>query len=713
MSEKLPFIIGPYDLNRRIGRGGMGTVYGGIDRKNGAAVAVKVLAGRLSGEESFRQRFAKEIEALRQLNHPNIIQLLGYGQDDDTFFYSMELVDGNSLEEEIQQKKRRFTWQETLVVGLQIAAALRCAHDHGVIHRDLKPGNLLLSGTGVVKLSDFGIASLFGSTRLTDVGNVIGTIEYMSPEQATQQPVTPRSDLYSLGAVLVALMSGHPPFSGKSLLEIVHKHSTQQAKRPSQLGVRLPVEFDLLIGQLLNRDPEKRPKSALLVYRQMEEILRHAVSEQKSDAAPPESAGNGVAIMPGSVSSETRVPEREDEAVTPLDLNFGDKSRPEDFVGESSIWCKQFPQETQAKFPGDSSEIVRQCSALLEAAEKEVGRDNAAAEDGPGVLEAEDRDESRTIRFLAPSKSVQPGLGADADAVVAKNELNSENRNGERSVTHFVEVEKGEIPPQNSSLERLSDSPWVGLVLVLISSGCFLLIGFFLIKWWRSPPDAGVLYERITQAAKDESADHLQLREDIRLFVRYYSLNEHLWEVREIESRLELDQLERRLRSNSRGRDFSAVTPVERDYQNAIHNVRYRPEESLEKLEAFVTYYRSVYAHLPGYDAENSVHEKHRKKNKKQIQQYVELGQRQILWVKDELARETQEQRRELERQVEIALECLDDENDETRSFGEDLKKAILRLYGENLWAQNCIHPLINRENRANETEIPADMPGE
>lgn len=652
----------------------MGTVYGGTDRKSGGPVAVKVLAGRLSGEESFRQRFAKEIEALRQLNHPNIIQLLGYGQDDDTFFYSMELVDGCSLEEEIHRNKRRFTWQEALVTGLQITSALRCAHDHGVIHRDLKPGNLLLSTTGVVKLSDFGIASLFGSTRLTDVGNVIGTIEYMSPEQATQQPVTPRSDLYSLGAVLSALMSGRPPFLGKNLLEIVHQHSTQQAKRPSQLGVRLPLDFDLLVGQLLNRDPEKRPKSALLVYRQLEAILRNAVSEQESPGDAAAADENPQMGLPAETSAELP------------SLKNAEKSRPEDFVGESSIWCKQFPQTpAEPQMQEDTAQLARQCSALLGAAKSLA-------------------EESRTIRYVPERESLEE-LGEIAEG---------EHDVGEKTVTHFFEVEKEEHSSQNSSLDRFSESPWAGLILILISSVCFILMAFYLVRWWLSPPPADVLYERIVQAAKEDSlADAALLRTDVKNFVRYYSQDENIREVREIESRQELDQLERRLRSGARGRDFSAVAPVERDYQNAIYDIRFRPEESLGKLEAFVTYYRSVFAHLPSGEGDDAAQERLRKKNKKQVRQYVELAQRQILRVKGELARETEEQSVELEQQVKIALECLESEIEETREYGEDLRASILRLYGENAWAKSCLSPLLGGESGEVVTIMPEESQAE
>ncbi|NLE37880.1 MAG: serine/threonine protein kinase, partial [Pirellulaceae bacterium] len=140
----IPEKLGPYRLGRRLGRGGMGAVYEGLNEETGDRAAVKVLSGQFSHEEDFRQRFASEIETLRRLRHPNIVRLFGFGQQDDQLFYAMELVDGISLEEELRQG-RRFHWQEVLRIARQTCDALRHAHDRGVIHRDIKPANLLLA----------------------------------------------------------------------------------------------------------------------------------------------------------------------------------------------------------------------------------------------------------------------------------------------------------------------------------------------------------------------------------------------------------------------------------------------------------------------------------------------------------------------------------------------------------------------------------------
>ena len=215
--------LGPYRLSRRLGRGGMGTVYEGLDVEAGQPAAIKVLNPHLAVEEGFRERFEIEIETLKKLKHPNIVRLYGFGEEHGVIFYAMELVHGTNLEDELQAG-RRFNWRKTTGLGIKLARALQHAHDHGVIHRDLKPANLLLTTEGDLKLADFGIARLFGNTRLTSAGGLVGTAEYMAPEQADGRGITPQCDLYSLGGVLFAMLAGRPPFSGASLPEVLQMH---------------------------------------------------------------------------------------------------------------------------------------------------------------------------------------------------------------------------------------------------------------------------------------------------------------------------------------------------------------------------------------------------------------------------------------------------------------------------------------------------------
>lgn len=265
--------LGPYQIVGELGRGGMGAVYKAVHRETGEPAAVKLLSPDLSHEEGFRSRFEAEIETLRKLNHPNIVRLFGFGEQGTLLFYAMELVDGSSLEQELRQG-RRFDWREVTRIGIETCRALRHAHDRGVIHRDIKPGNLLLATDGRVKLSDFGIARLFGYSKLTSVGNVLGTAEYMAPEQAEGRPVDARADLYSLGALMYALLARRPLFRGKSLPEMLHKQRFELPEPIRNHVPDLPEEFEAILNQLLEKEPGNRIPNADILARRLETMLR-------------------------------------------------------------------------------------------------------------------------------------------------------------------------------------------------------------------------------------------------------------------------------------------------------------------------------------------------------------------------------------------------------------------------------------------------------
>ena len=265
--------LGPYRIGRQLGKGGMGTVYAAVDVQTNSPAAIKVLAPQLAMQAGFRERFEAEIESLKKLHHPNIVQLYGYGQQEEVLFYAMELVDGISLEDELS-RGRRFEWREVCSLGIQLCRALKLAHDHGVIHRDIKPANLLLTADGNVKLTDFGIARLFGNTGLTSEGGVLGTAEYMAPEQADGRRTTHHCDLYSLGSVMYALLAGRPPFRSQSLLEMLQmqRYSTPEPVR--RFAPDTPEEFEQIIMQLLAKEPQERFPNALLLSRRLEAMQR-------------------------------------------------------------------------------------------------------------------------------------------------------------------------------------------------------------------------------------------------------------------------------------------------------------------------------------------------------------------------------------------------------------------------------------------------------
>lgn len=277
-----PERIGPYVIDKKIGSGGMGAVYLGRHETTGEVAAVKVLPASLAREEGFVQRFNREIEAMQKVSSPYIVKLFESGVDGETYYYSMEYVDGETLTARLR-RDRKIEWPQAVELALQICLALKAAHDAGVIHRDLKPSNLLLATDGTCKLTDFGVAQVFATNRLTVTGGVIGTAEYMSPEQAQGHRATKRSDLYSLGAVLYVMLTGRPPFTGTTTVEILQKHRYGQFDRVARYVPDIPRWLDELVSQLLEKAPEKRPPDALVLSRQLREALRRSTEQDVSE----------------------------------------------------------------------------------------------------------------------------------------------------------------------------------------------------------------------------------------------------------------------------------------------------------------------------------------------------------------------------------------------------------------------------------------------
>jgi serine/threonine-protein kinase len=290
--------LGPYRIGKKLGGGGMGSVYEAWDDTSGVRVAVKVLSPHLAKAEGFRDRFEGEIDSLKKLQHVGIVRLYGYGEQDGILFYSMELVDGTSLEEEIAAG-RRFDWHETLDIGVQVCRALKHAHDHGVVHRDIKPANLLLTDGGRVKIADFGIARLFGGNQLTTAGGVLGTADYMSPEQADGRPVTAKCDQYSLGGVLYALLAGQPPFRAKTLPEMLQLQRFAEPVPVRRYAPDIPEQLDRLILQLLSKEPEDRFPNVMVLRRHMEAMTKALSRSVSRDARGPEEKA-GSTESPGS-----------------------------------------------------------------------------------------------------------------------------------------------------------------------------------------------------------------------------------------------------------------------------------------------------------------------------------------------------------------------------------------------------------------------------
>lgn len=303
MANEIPERIGPYLVDKVLGAGGMGTVYLARHEESGDQVAVKVLSAALAREPGFLARFNREIEALQKLEGPHIVRLFEHGAADETYYYVMEYVEGETLAQRLHRDKR-IPWRETIDIAVQICKALKTAHNAGIIHRDLKPSNLLIEPDGTVKLTDFGVAQVFATGRLTKTGGVIGTPEYMSPEQSQGRRVTRQSDIYSLGAVMYVMLTGRPPFTGRATMEIVRKHSFNQFDSPRSIVSEIPHWLDEIVCKCLEKKPEDRYPDAYVLSLRLAEVPKKVdLSQQSVEESVLIDSETNAETIPGESSS--------------------------------------------------------------------------------------------------------------------------------------------------------------------------------------------------------------------------------------------------------------------------------------------------------------------------------------------------------------------------------------------------------------------------
>jgi eukaryotic-like serine/threonine-protein kinase len=245
----------------RIASGGMGEVYRAYDAVLAREVAIKVLHRHLAGDPGFIDRFRTEARSAAYLNHPNIVAVYDWGASDGVYFMVMEYVRGHNVREVLAEAGRMEPAQAAVVL-LQVLSALEHAHRQGIVHRDVKPENILLTTEGVAKVADFGLARAYSDMKSTQSGMVTGTVQYLAPEQIRGQPAEPRTDVYAVGVVGYELLTGHAPFSGETSMSIAYQHLSDRIQAPSELAPTVPETLDRIVLHATEKAPEDRPQAA-------------------------------------------------------------------------------------------------------------------------------------------------------------------------------------------------------------------------------------------------------------------------------------------------------------------------------------------------------------------------------------------------------------------------------------------------------------------
>src|SRR6266511_2139955 len=293
-----PVILGGrYRVEHELGRGGMAKVYRGEDTVLGRTVAIKVLAPQFADDPNFVTRFRREAQAAARISNQNLVSVFDTGSDDGVHFIVMELVEGRTLAEFLTGGGRIMP-ERAIDIAMDVCRALEAAHAQGVIHRDIKPGNIMLNQRGDVKVADFGIARMTTTAdTIAQTAAVLGTASYLSPEQAQGQPVDGRSDIYSLGCVLYEMVTGRPPFLGDSPVTVASKHVLEQPASPSKVNRDVSSDLDSVILRALSKNPANRYQSAEEFRADLERIRRGLLVE----AAP---------VLPSDAVGATQVLQR-------------------------------------------------------------------------------------------------------------------------------------------------------------------------------------------------------------------------------------------------------------------------------------------------------------------------------------------------------------------------------------------------------------------
>lgn len=320
-----------YELESRLGSGGMAVVYLAKDLVLDRHVAVKVLNESLSNDDKFVDRFRREARAAASLSHPNVVSIYDVGQDEATHYIVMEYIDGQTSKERIREEGA-LPIAEVVAIGEQIADALNHAHENGIVHRDIKSHNIMIGPRGRVKVADFGIARATSSQTITHTGSVMGSVHYFSPEQARGSYIGEQSDIYSLGVVLYEMVTGKLPFSGDSPIAVALKHLQEEPRDPAQLRPGLPQSVDNVIRRAMCKDPHHRHSSAAA----LQEDLSTALSPARLNEArwEPEDPDDETTMVMPAIRSKAIGSDPEEEKIPPARFeheNDERESEAEDF----------------------------------------------------------------------------------------------------------------------------------------------------------------------------------------------------------------------------------------------------------------------------------------------------------------------------------------------------------------------------------------------
>jgi serine/threonine-protein kinase len=340
---------GKYIVQEEIAKGGMGVIYKALDRTLNRLVAIKVIHEHFSGDPSFTERFIREARAMARLHHENIVTIFSVDEERGAHFIVMEYFPGMDLRARIKAR-RALPIHESVDIALQIANALTFAHSQGIVHRDIKPANILVDTRGRVKLTDFGIAAALDEASITSTGQIIGTPEYMSPEQAAGREVDGRTDLYSLGIVLYEMVVGQTPFRNMPKTSILSKLLDPQYEIPLSFSTEIPSAVAAIVEDLVRRDPEYRTSRATILAGQLKECLASLPREEAEDAPTIIATPPPTRITRATRVSTTPPPHASPPVPSPQDV------RPDVESGPQPPAC---PPQLQSAAEDEVTEILR------------------------------------------------------------------------------------------------------------------------------------------------------------------------------------------------------------------------------------------------------------------------------------------------------------------------------------------------------------------